>query len=254
MRRPVTGVHARLALLASCALTGGLWAEARADVALLRNGRSLAVTDYRIDGNRVVLMMEGGVEIALLNDHIVAIRREAPIPPPLAERIPSSPASPGGNPSPAGPPAVITSLETRAAQGAPIELVPGAVFDRGALRELAGRIARKYQVDEGLVLAVIQVESRYDAFAVSPRGAMGLMQLMPDTASRFAVRNVFDPVENVDAGVRYLKLLLGRYDGRVRLALAAYNAGEDAVDRFRGIPPFRETEQYVVRVLKVLSP
>ena len=134
-----------------------------------------------------------------------------------------------------------------------MELVPGAVFDREALRDLAGRIARKYQVDEALVRAVIEVESRYDAFAVSPRGAMGLMQLMPDTASRFAVRNVFNPVENVDGGVRYLKVLLERYSGQVRLVLAAYNAGEEAVDHFRGIPPFRETEQYVVRVLKVLS-
>src|SRR3989442_581494 len=83
--------------------------------------------------------------------------------------------------------------------------------------DLAGRIARKYQVDEALVRAVIEVESRYDAFAVSPRGAMGLMQLMPDTASRFAVRNVFNPVDNVDGGVRYLKVLLERYSGEVRL-------------------------------------
>jgi len=134
-----------------------------------------------------------------------------------------------------------------------MELVPGAVFDREALRDLAGRIARKYQVDEALVRAVIEVESRYDAFAVSPRGAMGLMQLMPDTASRFAVHNVFNPVENVDGGVRYLKVLLERYSGQVRLVLAAYNAGEEAVDHFQGIPPFRETEQYVVRVLRVLS-
>jgi len=79
------------------------------------------------------------------------------------------------------------------------------------------------------------------------------MQLMPDTASRFAVRNVFNPVDNVDGGVRYLKVLLERYSGEVRLVLAAYNAGEEAVDHFRGIPPFRETEQYVVRVLRVLS-
>ena len=111
----------------------------------------------------------------------------------------------------------------------------------------------RHRVDEALVLAVIEVESRYDAFAVSPRGAMGLMQLMPQTAARFAVGNAFNPVENVDGGVRYLKELLERYSGQVRLALAAYNAGEQAVDRFGGIPPFRETEQYVVRVTRVLS-
>ncbi|MBI1951108.1 MAG: lytic transglycosylase domain-containing protein [Acidobacteria bacterium] len=118
---------------------------------------------------------------------------------------------------------------------------------------MASRIARRHRVDEALVLAVIEVESRYDAFAVSPRGAMGLMQLMPQTAARFAVANAFNPVENVDGGVRYLKELLERYSGQVRLALAAYNAGEQAVDRFGGIPPFRETEQYVVRVTRALA-
>jgi soluble lytic murein transglycosylase-like protein len=116
---------------------------------------------------------------------------------------------------------------------------------------MASHIARRHGVDESLVHAVIQVESRYDAFAVSPRGAMGLMQLMPRTAARFDVDNVFDPVENVDAGVRYLKELLERYSGQQRLALAAYNAGEEAVERYSGIPPYRETIDYVRRVLGI---
>src|SRR5882672_8705295 len=225
---------------------------ARADVALLRNGRSLTVTDYRKDGDRILLVIEGGGEIALPNTQVVAIRRE-PVPSALPEK-PPPPADPipgGALLSPPEPLAVTAPGAPDDADG-PIEIAPGEVFDRGALRDLAARIARKHRVDEGLVLAVIEVESRYDAFAVSPRGAMGLMQLMPDTAARFAVRNTFNPVENVDGGVRYLKELLARYSGQVRLALAAYNAGEDAVDQFKGIPPFRETQQYVVRVLRAL--
>ena len=119
---------------------------------------------------------------------------------------------------------------------------------------MAGRIARRHRIDEALVRAVIEVESRYDAFAVSPRGAMGLMQLMPKTAQRFSVRNAFDPIENIDGGVRYLGELLERYGGRLHLALAAYNAGEEAVDRFGGVPPYRETEHYVGKVLRLLKP
>jgi len=225
---------------------------ARADVALLRNGRSLPVTDYRKDGDRILLMIEGGGEITLPNAQVVAIRHEPP---------PSAPPERSASPAPADPipgqpplPAPVALAVPGAGIDAdgPIEIAPGEVFKREALRDLAARIARKHQVDEGLVLAVIEVESRYDAFAVSPRGAMGLMQLMPETAARFAVRNTFNPVENVDGGVRYLKELLARYSGQVRLALAAYNAGEDAVDQFKGIPPFRETQQYVVRVLRAL--
>ncbi len=225
---------------------------ARADVALLRNGRSLSVSEYRLEGGLILLVMEGGGQIALPNDQVVAIRREPALPPP--DR-PTGGSGTGSTDRPfleAPEPSILTTPESRLETDGPIAIQPGAVFDREALRDLAARIARKHRVDEGLVLAVIEVESRYDAFAVSPRGAMGLMQLMPGTAARFAVRNAFNPVENVDGGVRYLKELLERYSGQVRLALAAYNAGEEAVDQFRGIPPFRETQQYVVRVLKAL--
>jgi soluble lytic murein transglycosylase-like protein len=107
-------------------------------------------------------------------------------------------------------------------------------------------------VEPNLLRAVIVVESGFNSRAVSKRGAVGLMQLMPATASRFGVSNPFDPRENVHAGARYLKFLIDRFGHDVRLALAAYNAGEDAVDRNGGqIPPFTETMAYVPRVLKI---
>jgi len=107
-------------------------------------------------------------------------------------------------------------------------------------------------LEPNLLRAVIVVESGFNSRAVSKRGAVGLMQLMPSTASRFGVSNAFDPRENVRAGARYLKFLIDRFGQNVRLALAAYNAGEDAVDRNGGqIPPFTETMAYVPRVLKI---
>jgi hypothetical protein len=252
MRRRAFRESKALAVLGTSAFMVLCAGTARADVALLRNGRSFSISEYRMQGNLILLVMEGGGQIALPNDQVVAIRREpavVPSDPPTAQSGPALPQRPLLE-TPA--PFTLTAPETLGEPDGPIAIQPAGVFDREALRDLAARIARKHRVDEALVLAVIEVESRYDAFAVSPRGAMGLMQLMPGTAARFAVRNAFNPVENVDGGVRYLKELLDRYSGQVRLALAAYNAGEDAVDQFRGIPPFRETQQYVVRVLKAL--
>jgi soluble lytic murein transglycosylase-like protein len=107
-------------------------------------------------------------------------------------------------------------------------------------------------VEANLLRAVIVVESGFNSRAVSKRGAVGLMQLMPSTASRFGVSNPYDPRENVHAGARYLKFLIDRFGHDVKLALAAYNAGEEAVDRNGGqIPPFTETMAYVPRVLKI---
>ena len=107
-------------------------------------------------------------------------------------------------------------------------------------------------VEANLLRAVIVVESGFNSHAVSKRGAVGLMQLMPATASRFGVSNPYDPRQNVHAGARYLKFLMDRFGQNVRLALAAYNAGEDAVDRNGGqIPPFTETMAYVPKVLKI---
>jgi soluble lytic murein transglycosylase-like protein len=114
------------------------------------------------------------------------------------------------------------------------------------------RAAISASVEANLLRAVIVVESGFNSRAVSKRGAVGLMQLMPATATRFGVSNPFDPRENVHAGAQYLKFLIGRFDQDVRLALAAYNAGEEAVERNgRKIPPFAETMAYVPRVLKI---
>ena len=234
---------------------GMLWlgtTQALAEVAHLRNGRVLQISGYRLEGERVVLLMPGGGEVALPSDEVSEIRLGLPDLPPMQTTMPSPPHRAGRTGE--SPPGSSTSTPDRAARGdptQPTETLPvGAVFDQNALRDLAGRLARRHGVDADLVQAVIAVESRYDAFAVSPRGAMGLMQLMPGTAFRFDVENAFDPVENVDAGVRYLKELLTLYGGQTRLALAAYNAGERAVAQHDGIPPYRETMQYVSRVLR----
>ncbi len=115
---------------------------------------------------------------------------------------------------------------------------------------LVAQAARTYHLDEALLHAVISTESGYEPRAVSPKGAIGLMQVMPDTGKRFGVSNLNDPAQNVEAGARYLRVLLKQFDNDLQLVLAAYNAGENAVLRHgKRIPPYRETRQYVPRVL-----
>lgn len=128
--------------------------------------------------------------------------------------------------------------------------IPGAA-DRTALREVVDRLSREHGVDPRLVDAVVQVESAYDPMAVSKRGALGLMQLMPDTVRRLAVADPFDPEQNVRGGVHEVARLIDRFSGNLPLALAAYNAGEGAVARHRGIPPFTETRDYITRVMSI---
>jgi soluble lytic murein transglycosylase-like protein len=125
---------------------------------------------------------------------------------------------------------------------------PAVNIDRDGVEKLVREAAERHHVDPALVRAVIETESNWNPAAISRKGALGLMQLIPTTAQRFGVNDAFSPKQNVDAGVKYLKTLLERYNGNLDLALAAYNAGEGAVDRAHGIPSYRETRNYVQRV------
>jgi hypothetical protein len=126
-----------------------------------------------------------------------------------------------------------------------------AVTDPTAYDRLIRRTAAAHQVDAALVKAVMHIESAFNPHAVSDKGAQGLMQLMPETAQRYGARDLFDPVQNVRAGVMYLKDLQKLFKNNTRLVLAAYNAGENAVLRYKGIPPYNETQDYVRKVTKV---
>jgi len=112
------------------------------------------------------------------------------------------------------------------------------------------RVAEKHRVDPELIHAIIRAESDYDSFALSLKGAMGLMQLMPETAAQYGVRNVFDPAQNIEGGTKYVKDLIKLYNGQTKLILAAYNAGQEAVRKYGGtIPPYQETRDYISRIM-----
>jgi hypothetical protein len=121
------------------------------------------------------------------------------------------------------------------------------------INEAVERIASEHSLPPQLLHSVIKVESNYNPYAVSNKGAQGLMQLIPDTARRFGVNNAFNPVENIQGGARYLRYLLDLYGDNYPLALAAYNAGEAAVAKYGGIPPYAETQNYVIQVRKQLE-
>ena len=169
---------------------------------------------------------------------------------PEIERTPvvgaTSPAAPAAatRPTAALRPVVATSATTRPAvsANAPEPIV-----------RFVNLVAPEYQLEPQLVLAVIATESNFNPLAVSPKNAHGLMQLIPDTASRFKVRSITDPVENMRGGMAYLRWLLAYFEGDLMLTLAAYNAGEKAVDRYRGVPPYAETRQYVLRILNAIG-
>jgi soluble lytic murein transglycosylase-like protein len=123
------------------------------------------------------------------------------------------------------------------------------IRDSNQYDALISELSKKYQVDFALIKAMIRAESAFNPLAISRKGAKGLMQLMPETASRMNVSNIFNPRENIDGGVRYFKYLLSLFNNDLRLSLAAYNAGENVVADLRSIPPYQETVDYVKKVL-----
>jgi soluble lytic murein transglycosylase-like protein len=131
--------------------------------------------------------------------------------------------------------------------------VPKAVAPPSGIEETVSRIAAEHALPPQLIHSVIKVESNYNAKAVSSKGAQGMMQLIPATARRFGVSDVFNPADNIQGGAKYLRYLLDLYNGDYPLALAAYNAGEGAVARYGGVPPFAETRNYVSQVRRQLE-
>lgn len=219
-------MHTKYILIALSLLSAAT--PARAELVYFTSGRSLNVKSHQSKGDSLVLTLRGGGEVICESAIIVRIAPdEAPYPEPTTEQ--AKPVSPPAN---AGRPGPVRRLE------ADLE----AVIDRVAARE---------GVDARLVRAVIEVESGYRLRAKSPKGAIGLMQLMPATARQYAVTNIYDPAANIEGGIKHLRSLLARFPPA--LALAAYNAGDAAVERFGGIPPYAETRNYVTRILKIVG-
>ena len=192
---------------------------ANAELVFFNTGRAMSVKGHRVEGDSLVLMLRGGGEIVCETSIVARFEPdEVPYPEPEAE-------------APARP---VTSLAVA-----------------GPYSEIIDRVAAEQDVPVKLVRAVIQVESAYNVRARSSKGAMGLMQLMPATARLYDVADPYDPASNIEAGIKHLKSLLQRLP--VALALAAYNAGEAAVQRFNGIPPYPETRNYVSRILALAN-
>jgi soluble lytic murein transglycosylase-like protein len=214
-----------LALALAAALAAA--APAAADLVLLSSGRVMSASSVVLTADTATIRLRGGGEVTC--DRSLVVRVDA-------DETPWVDPSGAAAPDQAGP-------------GASMPPPVRTVEIPAAYREIITRLAAAHGVDARLIHAVIAVESAYRPRARSRKGARGLMQLMPATARQYGVRNAYKEAANLDAGVRHLRTLLDRF--AVREALAAYNAGEAAVRRFGGVPPFRETRAYVERVLSL---
>jgi hypothetical protein len=200
------------------------------DLVVFEDGRGVRVSGFELADGFARLTLEDGGQLGVPVSSIMAIERaidaEDPQPPEDSNR----------------------GLEAAALVD---DLRANEMWRKAAGRyaDAIAAAADRNVLDRALLAAVAKVESNFNPYAVSPRGACGILQLMPATAKRFGVTNVFDAAQNIDGGARYLRWLLDRFKGRVELALAGYNAGEGAVDRHHGMPPFVETEWYVLKVL-----
>jgi hypothetical protein len=213
-------------MCAMCVMAGAL--PARAELAYFSSGDSMSIKAHRDEGNTLILTLRAGGEIVCDRDLIVRFAPdEVPYPEPPVENVET-----------------VETVEAKKADN--VDNRAPAPYG-----EIIDRFSAEHHVDARLVRAMITVESGYQERAHSRKGAMGLMQLMPETARRFNVTDPYNPQANIEGGIRYLKTLLDRFPER--LALAAYNAGEAAVERFRGIPPYAETRDYVTRVLRIVG-
>lgn len=140
-------------------------------------------------------------------------------------------------------------LKVQPEQELKFKVVPPDNISKGSIENIVKDISAKYNIDHRLVLSIIKQESGFNPNAISSAGAQGLMQLMPTTAKGLGVKNSFDPVQNVEGGVKFLKRLLDKYNGNLVLALAAYNSGTGNVNKYGGVPPFKETQNYVKKIL-----
>ncbi len=216
-----------LALLAAAA-------AARADIVVFEDGRVVKAASYRVVGDELEIGLSGGGSYRVDLERVERIVDDEVAPP--EERV--TVALPMASET-------LYALSYKAHRKPLFHTPYDGVIDAEA---------KRYNVDAALVSALIRAESNYEPRAISRKGARGLMQLMPATARRLDVRRPFDPVSNVRGGVRYLRELLDRFDQKPELVLAAYNAGENAVESYGGVPPYRETTGYVKRILSWWTP